>query len=67
MRSDPLNGRELADKLRVPEKQLRGLIRKHKLMPDHVHNADYEIYSVDEARIAADPAVRALIARSRTS
>ena len=67
MPRDPLNGRELADKLGVPDKALRRLIRKHRLMPGHVQDATYEIYPDDEARIAAHPAVRALIARSRTS
>jgi hypothetical protein len=60
-----LDGEGLAKKLGVDAKQLRHLIRKHKLVPNHEHGKQYRLDSADQARIEAHSEVRALIARSR--
>lgn len=54
------NGRQMADRLGVNPKSLRAVIRRHKLVPGHVHGTHYELSPEDCARIAAHPAVRAL-------
>ena len=63
MPRDPLNGRELADKLGVPGLALRNIIRDRKLMPGHEKGTHYRLDESDQARIAAHPEVRALIAQ----
>jgi hypothetical protein len=60
---DPLNGRELADKLGVPGLALRNIIRRRKLMPGHEKGMRYRLDNGDQARIAGHLEVRALIAQ----
>ena len=56
----PINGAELADKLRVNAKSLRALIRRHDLVPGHVKHMEYRIYQEAEKAIWRHPDVQTL-------
>jgi hypothetical protein len=51
---------ELARDLRVNPKRLREAIRRHGLVPNHIHGARYRLDAEDVARIRSHPAVHAL-------
>ncbi len=63
MPRDPLNGREVADKLAVPGLALRNIIRDRELVPGHEKGTHYRLDDGDQARITGHPDVRGLVAQ----
>jgi hypothetical protein len=61
---DPINGAELARRLKVREKQLRAIIRR-KLLAVRTGTAYYELTPADQQRIRQDADVQALVRRHR--
>jgi hypothetical protein len=59
----PINGAELAEKLRVNAKSLRALIRLHNLVPGHLKHKEYRISQAAETLIWYHADVQALSRR----
>jgi predicted site-specific integrase-resolvase len=62
-----LTASELAHSLGLDPKHLRHLIREHRLVPSHPHNARYELDDGDVARIRGHEAVRAAVSKRRAN
>jgi hypothetical protein len=62
----PITAAVLADRLHVPGKLLRDMLRRHpELVPGHGHREHYRIDRDAERAIRAHPEVHALVARAR--
>jgi DNA-binding transcriptional MerR regulator len=59
----PVNGAELAKRLRVNAKSLRSLIRLHNLVPGHLKHKEYRIFQDAETVIWHHVDVQALSRR----